>query len=156
MALYSNAYKSMCAKLIIGISCLVCLFGLITAIFGALQMGAIQAPSEFSSYAPQEGGTGKAVLALGVIIIITSMLGCATAKFKKPCFAILFIILCGVLGLVMVIVGALAAFPGNAVFTMAADQACSVDNSYDSYRDIIDSKMCTDACPCNFNDKGQW
>jgi len=44
-------------------------------------------------------------MAFGILIIIISCLGCATAKFKNPCFAIPFGLLTLVFGLVLLIVG---------------------------------------------------
>ena len=41
MACYSDKYKHMCSKIVIGVSILMGLMGLISAIFGGVQMGKI-------------------------------------------------------------------------------------------------------------------
>jgi hypothetical protein len=47
-------------------------------------------------------------MTLGIFILIVSLLGCATAKFKNPCFAIPFGLITFIFGLVLLIVGFIA------------------------------------------------
>ena len=94
-------------------------------------------------------------MGLGVVTLITGLLGCATAKFKKPWFAILFILLTFVLGCTLLIVGALATF-GGAIYDKAAGVACAADSSYSMYKDAVDQRLCTDQCRCNEEYKTLW
>jgi len=48
------------------------------------------------------------VLVLGIFSFLVGVLGCLVCKFKKPCFAIPYIILTGIIGLIMVIIGIVA------------------------------------------------
>ena len=47
---------------------------------------------------------GVLVLVLGVIAFVVGVLGCLTSKCKNCCFATLFIILSGVVGLITLII----------------------------------------------------
>ena len=109
---YSNKTKNMCQKVVGGISLLLGVLGLVTLAFGAMSSGGT--PDAFKSMAakmpkgsiPSSGG--GPILGLGVVIMVTSVLGCATAKFKNPCFAIPFGILTLIFGLILLIIGFLA------------------------------------------------
>ena len=54
------------------------------------------------------GGNAKPVMALGALILIVSLLGCTTAKFKNVCVATPFGILTFLFGLILLILGFLA------------------------------------------------
>jgi hypothetical protein len=155
MTCYSNGCKSMCAKVTVGVSCLIALMGIITCAFGAMQLGVLEGPTEFISFEMDNSNVGKGILGLGAVCFITGVLGCLTAKFKKPWFATLFIALCLLVGLVLLIVGALAAF-GGAIYDAVAEVACQADNTYDSYKNAVDKKMCSDDCRCNEDYKSLW
>ena len=155
MACYSNGCKSMCAKLVVVLSVIFGILGIVTAAFGAMQMGVVPAPTDYISFDASNAAVGKGVLILGVVCIITSLLGCATAKFKKPWFAILFILLTLGLGLALLIVGVLSAF-GGAVYDAAASTACRADNSYPAYKEAVDERMCRDDCKCNEEHRSLW
>jgi len=45
MACYSNGCKSMCAKLVVVLSLLIGILGIVTAAFGAMQMGIVSKPT---------------------------------------------------------------------------------------------------------------
>jgi len=55
----------------------------------------------FASFSAVSTGT----LILGLLILLTGVLGCLTAKFKNPCFAIPFGLLTSIFGLILLIVG---------------------------------------------------
>ena len=47
MACYTNKTKGMCSKVVFAISFLIFLLGVVTAIFGAMQMGVVTSKSKF-------------------------------------------------------------------------------------------------------------
>jgi hypothetical protein len=155
MACYSNGCKSMCAKVVVLLSVIFGILGIVTAAFGAMQSGVVPSPTSYISFDVSNARVGKGVLILGVVVIITSLLGCATAKFKKPWFAILFIILTLGIGLALLIIGVLSAF-GGAVYDAAAATACRYDKTYETYRELVDQRMCRDDCKCFEYDKSLW
>ena len=155
MACYSNGCKSMCAKLVVLFSVIFGILGIVTAAFGAMQSGAVPAPTSYISFDASNAGVGRGVLILGIVVIITSLLGCATAKFKKPWFAILFIILTLGLGLALLIVGVLSAF-GGAVYDVAAATACKADTTYEAYKELVDQRLCREDCKCNEEYRSLW
>lgn len=58
---------------------------------------------------PSASGYGWVIVLCGVIAVITSVLGCLTAKMKKKCFAIPFGILAFIIGFTLFII-AIAVF----------------------------------------------
>lgn len=93
MACYSDSYKHTCSKIVIGVSILMGLMGLISAIFGVMQMGKIpmtDAQKQAFNLPGLDAGAsvGKLVVGVGICGIIIACLGCATGKMKNPCFAI--------------------------------------------------------------------
>jgi hypothetical protein len=106
MVCYSDKIKSLATKVVAVVSGIVILMGLLTAIFGAIQMGVVQKPNEWSGVgAFDQSGLGTAVLILGALVILVGLLGCATCKCKKACFTIPFVILTMIFGIILLIVG---------------------------------------------------
>jgi len=109
---YTNATKARCQKVVAGISLVLGLFGIITLAMAGMASGG--APEALDKYMkkvnnPLAGGANHGpVMGLGVLILIVSILGCATAKFKNPCFAIPFGILTFLFGVILLIMGFLA------------------------------------------------
>ena len=159
MALYSNACKSMCAKMVVAISVVIGLLGLITLVMGLGMSG--NAPSlggKLSLDFGSNASLGQGMMILGALVLVTGILGCLTAKFKKPWFAILFIILTFILGLVLIIVGGLSAF-GSQVYSAVGNAACDAarsNNLYNEYKKAVDQRMCSDDCKCNEEYKSLW
>jgi len=68
-------------------------------------------PEEVMEFIKQSGqkvpdikGMATPVMALGVLLILVSLLGCATAKMKTPCFAIPFGLTTCLFGLILLII----------------------------------------------------
>lgn len=93
------------------------------------------------------------IIALGVVLLFISLLGCATARFKNPCFAIPFGCINLIIGILLLIVAGIA-LGGEAVQGPLFAVACapSEDNpalKFDAlYKTNIDKVMCSVACPC--------
>lgn len=62
-------------------------------------------------------GIGKGNIAIGVVGILIAVLGCATGKFKNPCFAIPYGILAFVVAIIFLVIavaaGALSSSKGQ-------------------------------------------
>ena len=111
MCTYSNKTKNTCQKIVGGISLVFGLFGVITLAVGA--MSGLVMPDQIKQLLPEDAmakmryARSTGIIAFGVLILATSILGCATARFKNPCFAIPFGILTFVFGVILLIIGAI-------------------------------------------------
>ena len=117
---YSNKTKNMCQKVVGGISLLLGLLGIVTLAFGAMAGGGVPPQLEklMGSNADKfKGAAGGPILGLGALILVTAILGCATAKFKNPCFAIPFGLMTFVFGLILLILGGIAMVIGSPAAT---------------------------------------
>jgi len=146
MACYSNGCKSMCSKVVIGLSVVILILGLVSTIFGGAQLANKVEAKEFL---PEIGGKidnsglGTAILIFGLITIATGTLGVLTAKYKKPWFATLFIVLTCLMGLALFLFGILAALGGD-IYDAVADSICVTNPGYNYYKELVDQKFCTD------------
>ena len=159
MCTYSNKTKNTCQKIVGGISLVLGLFGVITLAMGAMSGGGM--PDQLVQLLPENakaqmsGANSTAILGLGVLILATSILGCATARFKNPCFAIPFGILTFVFGLLLLIIGALAMAVGSPpAREMMMQVGCNNDannplRQFDNqYNEMVGKPLCSDICPC--------
>ena len=100
-------------------------------------------------------GNSSFFVGLGILVLATSILGCATAKMKKACFAIPFGILTFIFGLILLIIG----FMGMAIGTPAVKDVlmkagCNNDPSnpmikFDNqFNEMVVKPMCSGLCPC--------
>jgi hypothetical protein len=67
---------------------------------------------------------GMGIIILGIICVVTGILGCLTGKCKKCWFATLFIILSGIVGLICLILGFIM-MGGAGLVSRAVDLVCS-------------------------------
>ena len=94
MGCYSNNYKQMCSKIVIGVSCLMGLMALLSIIFGVIQLGKIPMTRDQKQVFQIQGlegggkGIGQGNIGLGVVGLLIACLGCLTGARKNPCFAI--------------------------------------------------------------------
>lgn len=63
-------------------------------------------------------GFATPIIAFGILLLVISFLGCASAKFKNPCFAIPFGLLNCIFGLILIIIGFLALAGGALTATV--------------------------------------
>ena len=105
---YANKTKNNCSKIVGAISFLMGLFGILTLAFAAM-MSSGKMPEAITKVMPENMDGGNmdftAVIAVGALILLTSFLGCATARMKTPCFAIPFGLMTLVFGLILFIAG---------------------------------------------------
>lgn len=160
MACYSNKTKAYSAKFVAVVSILITILGIITAALGSIQMGVVQRKNEWANIeALDVSGFGTGVLILGAFCVILGLLGCATFKCKKPFFAIPFIILSMIVGLILLILGVIImGFAGELVDTVQ-NKICQVgDNQYQNlankYNDAIQKYVCSEMCPCPLGEDG--
>ena len=116
MCNYTNKTKNMCAKIVGGISLLLCIIGVVLVIMamGARNMSSL--PKEMTTYLKNNSsesdrnaikGFSGLLVVFGIIIIVISLLGCGTAKMKKPYLAIPFGLLIIILSITLIAVGLL-------------------------------------------------
>ena len=91
-------------------------------------MGAIPAANDALKDLPDMKSFGLGIVILGVICLVIGLLGCATAKCKKCIFALLFIILTGLLGLICLIIGFVMIGAGGDLVKAAVDKICTTAN----------------------------
>jgi len=129
---------------------LIGLLGVITIGLGIMQMGVVQKPfPKYIKLEIDESGLGMGVLLLGVVSFLVGVLGCLVCKFKKPCFAVPYIILTGIIGLVMLIIGIVALGVAADAVEQVKDKACAESDSLVAkYAEVISDNMCTDTCMC--------
>jgi len=124
MACYSNSCKSNSAKIVMVISFMILILGVVTAIFGAIQMGVVQKKDTFTSAEIDLSGFGNGVLGLGLLTILLSVFGLLTAKYKKAYFSIPFIISTLIAGIIFLILATFILGLGSAVFAVVKGTAC--------------------------------
>lgn len=101
-------------------------------------------------------GYGVPVIILGVFALLTGFLGCATGKFKNPCFAIPFGIITFVIAVALLALGAIAAGSrtkaGEKLIMDKKNLLCKTGAAKDfaqDYNDMVGKVLCTDKCPCD-------
>ena len=99
---------------------------------------------------PDMSKFGLGIIVLGLICIVTGILGCLTGKCKKCWFATLFIILAGIVGLVCLILGFIM-MGGAGLVSKAVDMICTGvnDSIQNDLNRAVNNNMCRDRCKCN-------
>lgn len=101
------------------------------------------------------------IMAFGVILLLTSFLGCATAKMKTPCFAIPFGLISLVFGLILLVIAFLSLAMGTVLdqftkvmcpYNDTANPRSTLVLSDQEYNEFIDKPMCSNMCPCKKNE----
>jgi len=148
------------------VSVLLGIAGLATAAVGVMAMGGL--PENIQKVIDSAGikievGEGLAfpIIAFGIILLIVAFLGCATAKFKNPCFAIPFGAITLAFGLALIIVAAYS-LGGEEAQALAFNLACPPAakdrtklNVFDKvYNNNVDRIMCSKVCGCDVRIEG--
>jgi hypothetical protein len=114
----------------------------------------------------QASNMGKGAIALGVVGLLIACLGCATGKFKNPCFAIPYGLLSFIITIIFLVVGLIAmAVSSETGQTTIFELACgltvtgaaaklgnTVKNPVDLadlYKNAVDKPICSIFCPCD-------
>jgi hypothetical protein len=125
MVCYSEKTKNCCAKFVFSVSLLVFVEGVLSIIFGAIQL--TKKTGDFTGFLSyiNQGGIGLGILITGAVAISIALCGCATCKWRKPWLAIPYIILALVLGIVMIIIGIVAlAITGGPIYDRMMLEVC--------------------------------
>lgn len=149
MVCYSNSYKACCGKIIMIISVFMGLVGLITLIFGLLNTGTIPGGDKLK-FIPDMSNLGLGIVFLGIIAIVIAVLGCMLRKYKNCCFATLYIVLTGIVGLICLILG-FVMVGGSGLVMQATNAACkgARDAFEAEFTNAVDNVMCSATCPCD-------
>ena len=126
MACYSDDTKAKAAKFVTFVSIAVFLFGLITVAYAYAQSTGqnIEGDSEYTSFKVDKSGFATMTLIGGVFAIITAILGCLTAKFKKFFLAVPFGCIAFIIALLLLIAGTIAGGFDSTIQDLK-DQACT-------------------------------
>lgn len=152
--------------MIISIAAIV--MGFLTAVFGAMKSGDAQEMLKKASKTldketsldlnselgiPNDKEVGALIIAGGVFCIIVGVLGGLTVKFKKFYFAVPFVGLAFIIGLLLLIGAALALGPKDKTVELGCEKLLELtkgsSNPADVYSDLVDRNMCSDVCPCD-------
>ena len=107
MACFSNETKHKAAKFVMIVSLVTLVMGVLVLIFGVLQSGQFSDyTSEYASF-DISGGFATGTIAFGILTALVGLLGACTAKYKKPVFATLFMILGSIMFILLCVAGAL-------------------------------------------------
>lgn len=182
MACYSDNCKSRSQKCVTFVGVILIIMGILTAVFGFVLSGDEDVKALLESEwmknlkidgADATSGFSTAIIACGVFVILTGVLGILTGKCMKPCFTLPFMILSGIIGLILVVVGAIS-------LIVLSDKVelkktfCDTKSEYlggksigeifpDQYNALVDSWMCTPqeigsikGCPCPASSTEVW
>lgn len=107
MGCYLNTCKNTCSKIVIGVSLILGILGVVTIGYGAAQTsGSVKTDNQWTGdFQVKKSGYGMPVIVCGAFALLTSILGCATGKFKNPCVAIPFGLLTLVIGIILCAMG---------------------------------------------------
>jgi len=166
MACIGDKTKHMCAKCVLIISVILFVMGLLTVIFGAIISGNENlnalTESEYLKNMDVEipaSGFSMAIIVGGLFVVLTAVLGCATAKIKNCLITIPFMVLAGILGLMMLIIGLLFLIVATDTEDLVS-QVCTTpiaqQNGQDlatiastQYDNAVGQLMCSTVCPCD-------
>ena len=156
MVCYSGKIKALAAKVVLGISVVLGLLGLISAVLGAMNNDFVMAKTNLGGYELQAINTASlstAIIALGIFAMITGCLGCFASKKKNPLYTIPFMVLTLVVGLALVIVGFLVFGFGQDIAEKGTIAACAKINKAQNplpqqYDKFVSKILCSEACPC--------
>jgi len=90
---------------------------------------------------------GLGILILGSIIVLISLLGCATGKWKKPYFAVPFIILTLIIGIAILVIGIVITFASTIISDLSSE-ACNNYSEQIDYNSVVSKYVCSKTCPC--------
>ena len=125
------------------------MLGLVTLIFGLMNSGALPGGNKLN-FIPDMSSFGLGIVVLGIISIVIAVLGCLLRKYKNCCFATLYIIITGVVGLICLILGFIMV-GGSGLVLKATNLACkSARDAFDGqFNSAVDNIMCSNTCPCD-------
>ena len=142
------AQSSLFSGYVMFISCLVFIFGALLIGFGSMQMLADDPPYEFTHIDFSEKTFGGGVIAIGVVTLLFSFLGCAVVKWRSCLVTTPYAILSFLLCIAAFIVGGVMMGYGKSYLVKAQQTYCEEFNMDQQYREAVDHWVCSDTCPC--------
>jgi len=109
---------------------------------------------------PTDSAVGGLIIAGGILTIITGVFGGLTVKFKKVFFAVPFVALAFIVALLLLIGAMIALAPSGELVEegckfIAKEENAGVNPAI-MYKELVDTNMCSAACPCDEAFKDQW
>lgn len=162
MACFSNRTKAGCAKFIAIVSCVLLVMGIASACYGYFGTDTKATWKLGENTFPTPGALfGILAILAGAFTAITGLLGLLTAKFKKCCFTLPFMIFSAIICILMLVVSVIA-LAGQNTEEIKAELCFNKSgknekiNGYEHlsaysksiYGPMINKVMCTPTCPC--------
>lgn len=168
MGCYSDKYKHMCSKIVIGVSALMGIMALASVVFGFVAMGKVPKMSDNKAIfqIPGLSDSGKAMgggmIGIGIVGLLVACLGCLTGVKKLPCFAMPYGLLSFIITVIFLVIaiisGGVASSVGQAAgYALACSGSATVGGKKldvgnlslkDQYTKFVDQPMCSIFCPC--------
>ena len=133
------------------LSILIFLLGATCAAFGVLQYGIIDetVQADFTTFSVDKSSFGLVTMCAGGLAVIIGCLGCCTGRCKKPVFAVPFILLTFIVGIVILVMGILMMGIGGIATDKVRDLACEQATDINiQYMVTVDKFVCSKTCPC--------
>ena len=175
MACYKNETKHKCSKVVMVVSILALVMGFLTAVFGFMKSGGAQDLMEKAAKSagedvpdvsfsedlgiPTDSAVGALIIVGGILTIITGVFGGLTVKFKKVFFAVPFVAMAFIVALLLLIGAMVALAPAGELVKEGCDfiekEGAGVNPAI-MYKELVDTNMCSAACPCDETFKDKW
>jgi len=159
------------------VSILALVMGFLTAVFGFMKSGGAQDLMEKAAKSageevpdvsfskdlgiPTDSAVGALIIVGGILTIITGVFGGLTVKFKKVFFAVPFVAMAFIVALLLLIGAMVALAPAGELVKEGCDsikkgEAGLKMNPAIMYKELVDTNMCSAACPCDETFKDKW
>lgn len=155
MIVFSNKIKTCSARFVAIISFVISVLALVLMITGGIVSGYIDLSQYGTPLMEKQTKLGIGVIIMGFFILVIGIFGCLTCKFKKPYFAVPFIVATGVLGLIILVVGALMT-GHDELIEKARGSLCGENSKMDiQYNRAVSNFVCSEACKCPLGEGGK-
>jgi len=157
------------------VSILALVMGFLTAVFGFMKSGGAQELMEKAAKSagkdvpdvsfskdlgiPTDSAVGALIIVGGILTIITGVFGGLTVKFKKVFFAVPFVAMAFIVALLLLIGAMVALAPAGELVKEGCkeiEKGKAGLNPAIMYKELVDTNMCSAACPCDETFKDKW
>lgn len=108
---------------------------------------------------PTDSAVGALIIVGGILTIITGVFGGLTVKFKKVFFAVPFVAMAFIVALLLLIGAMVALAPAGELVKEGCkeiEKGKAGLNPAIMYKELVDTNMCSAACPCDETFKDKW
>ena len=158
MGCYSDEVKAKASGFVMIVSVAVFIAAVLTLAYGYAQSTGQEIQNDYTTFKVDKSGFAGLVLLGGLLALITAILGCLTAKFKKFFLAIPFGLCSFIIAVILLIAGAVAGGFDGKIEELRATACTQPITAYGGitgeewigrqYGKLVDDVMCSEACPC--------